>query len=285
MKTMKSKQFLFLAALGCMAAPVAAQTVDVTLQCGQSYTINSTVNASAAATYQWLENGSTVTGAAATYTVPKTKSVGVYTYIRQARTTDCTDWQSSNAFTVEVKNKDGIDGVCLGGLMWAKYNVDEFGKFASAPEAPGKLYRFNDTTAFPASGTSDWPTYTADTTSIWLSANDPCPSGWHLPTLNDLATLSNAAGGTYSEATINNTACYLVQPASHNASGTSDGSMMLILPAQKTRLGATTWHATVAYNSVSTTGSTYWIIYFQPAGLGIMNGGKSHPRPLRCVAD
>jgi uncharacterized protein (TIGR02145 family) len=192
MKTTKTKQFLFLAAFCCMAASVAAQTVDVTLECGQSYTINSTVAATAATglTYRWLENGSTVAGAAANYTVIN-KSVGVYTYVRQAKTTGCTDWQNSNAFTVEVKNKEGIDGVCLGGLMWAKYNVDEPGTFAVTPDALGKYYQFNRKIAYPASGTCTWTIIEIDEDSNWSVDNDPCPVGWRIPSYNEASNMSN----------------------------------------------------------------------------------------------
>jgi hypothetical protein len=199
MKTMKSKQFLFLAALGCMTAPVAAQTVDVSINCGQSYTINSTVDASGAAsiTYRWLENGSTVTpeGEAYTsYTVPKTKNVGVYTYIRQAKSAACPDWQSSNAFTVEVKNKNA-DGVCLGGVMWAKYNVDEPGSFTTAQDARGKFYRFNSNVPIPSSGTCSWPEYEDDGSAEWSTKTDPCPPGWRVPTYLDRESLMDTTIG------------------------------------------------------------------------------------------
>jgi uncharacterized protein (TIGR02145 family) len=61
------------------------------------------VDASGASTYQWLENGLVLPGAtAAGYTVPNNKVAGVYTYIRQAKSADCGEWQSSNEFTVTV---------------------------------------------------------------------------------------------------------------------------------------------------------------------------------------
>jgi uncharacterized protein (TIGR02145 family) len=61
------------------------------------------VNASGASTYQWLENGLVLTGATAvTYTVPDNTPEGVYTYIRQAKSADCSEWQSSNEFTLTV---------------------------------------------------------------------------------------------------------------------------------------------------------------------------------------
>jgi hypothetical protein len=201
MKTTMSKQLLFLAAFCCMAASVAAQTVDVTLQCGQSYTINSTVAATAATglTYRWLENGSTVTGTATNYTVPATKNVGIYTYIRQAMSEGCTDWQNSNAFTVEVKNKDGIDGVCLGGVMWAKYNVDEPGYFTSDPTAIGKLYQFNRSVPYLSSGPCDNMETEIEET-IWSQNNDPCPAGWRVPSSKELALLLNSVNTVLAEA-------------------------------------------------------------------------------------
>jgi hypothetical protein len=180
MKTTMSKQILFFTALGCMAAPVAAQTVDVTLQCGQSYTINSTVAATAGATYRWLENGSTVTGAAANYTMPATKSVGIYTYIRQAMSAGCTDWQSSNAFTVKVENKEG--GICIGGITWAKSNVDVPGSFTASPGTLGMMYKWDSLRYMPATGPvlpwdkSDSPN------KVWSSDQNPCPAGWSIPT-------------------------------------------------------------------------------------------------------
>jgi uncharacterized protein (TIGR02145 family) len=69
-----------------------------------SYTINSTVDASGVTTYRWSENGKVMDGAnAATYAVPSGKaSAGLYTYIRQAKSVDCDEWQSSNEFTVTV---------------------------------------------------------------------------------------------------------------------------------------------------------------------------------------
>jgi uncharacterized protein (TIGR02145 family) len=90
-------------ALGSLAATAFAQGVDVCA--GTPYTIASTVDASGASTYQWLENGQIVPGAsAATYVVPGTKGAGLYTYIRQAKSADCSEWQSSNEFTVTVFN-------------------------------------------------------------------------------------------------------------------------------------------------------------------------------------
>ncbi|MBN2164658.1 MAG: hypothetical protein JW717_00105 [Marinilabiliaceae bacterium] len=53
--------------------------------------------------YQWLENDKRIKGAnSATYTIPIGKDIGTYTYINQVRCFGCTDWLSSNPFTVNI---------------------------------------------------------------------------------------------------------------------------------------------------------------------------------------
>jgi uncharacterized protein (TIGR02145 family) len=50
-----------------------------------------------------LENGQIISNASvATYVVPSGKAAGQYTYIRQAKSADCSEWQSSNEFVVTV---------------------------------------------------------------------------------------------------------------------------------------------------------------------------------------
>jgi uncharacterized protein (TIGR02145 family) len=91
-------------ALSALVVNAFAQGVDV---CANAlpYTIASTVDASGASTYQWLENGQIISNAsAATYVVPSGKAAGQYTYIRQAKSADCSEWQSSNEFVVTVFN-------------------------------------------------------------------------------------------------------------------------------------------------------------------------------------
>jgi uncharacterized protein (TIGR02145 family) len=94
---------LLLAALTAYGVVAHAQGAEVCT--GTAYTIASTVDASGASTYQWLENGQLLSGASLpTYTVPNTKVAGLYTYVRQAKSADCSEWQSSNEFVVTVFN-------------------------------------------------------------------------------------------------------------------------------------------------------------------------------------
>jgi uncharacterized protein (TIGR02145 family) len=93
---------LLLAALGGLGTAAFAQGVEICTT--DSYAIPSTVDASGASEYQWLENGQLLSkdASGSSYLVPSGKVAGQYTYIRQAKSADCPDWQSSNEFVVTV---------------------------------------------------------------------------------------------------------------------------------------------------------------------------------------
>ena len=102
------KLFVFLLVCSLAMANLSAQAVDKDICSGTAFTINSTAAATAGSEYRWLENGSVISGAtSANYTIPSTKPGGVYTYVRQSKSGDCSDWQGSNAYTVSVGHKPG----------------------------------------------------------------------------------------------------------------------------------------------------------------------------------
>jgi uncharacterized protein (TIGR02145 family) len=83
--------------------PVAAFAQGAEVCQGTGYTIADAVPASAGSEYRWLENGNVLANTnQAAYNVPGSKTTGVYTYVRQSKSADCPDWQSSNEFTVTV---------------------------------------------------------------------------------------------------------------------------------------------------------------------------------------
>jgi RHS repeat-associated protein len=53
--------------------------------------------------YRWLENDEIVENSnSINLSIPKGKETGIYTYIHQVKCNDCTEWLSSNPFTVEI---------------------------------------------------------------------------------------------------------------------------------------------------------------------------------------
>ena len=81
------------------------------------------------------------------------------------------------------------EGVTIGGVTWATRNVGEFGKFAANPEDPGMFYQWNRAKAWPATGPFVGWDATNPTGTTWDAANDPCPSGWHVPTWAQVESL------------------------------------------------------------------------------------------------
>ena len=99
--------------------------------------------------------------------------------------------------TVIVIPNPGIDsptattdpGVVINNIRWATRNVNTVGTFAAAPESSGMLFQWNRRTAWASTGTvSGWSNSAAEGT-IWESENDPCPTGWRVPTRYEFQSL------------------------------------------------------------------------------------------------
>ena len=95
-------------------------------------------------------------------------------------------------------------GVLIGSIdgnpiRWATRNVAAPGRFAQNATDAGMLFQWNRRTGWsatdpmvssPAGATWD-STITGET---WVRTNDPCPSGWRVPTVEELRELHNARG-------------------------------------------------------------------------------------------
>jgi len=80
-------------------------------------------------------------------------------------------------------------GVLINGVVWAKCNVNAPGTFAANPEDTGMYYQWNRKTAWPVTGNvSNWDS-DIPTGDTWEESNDPSPTGWHVPTLDEIKTL------------------------------------------------------------------------------------------------
>jgi len=81
-------------------------------------------------------------------------------------------------------------GVVINGVKWATRNVDKPGTFTEKPEDAGMLYQWNRKFAW-----NNIDKYATNWNAIfsygdsWEKPNDPSPTGWRVPTINEIKTL------------------------------------------------------------------------------------------------
>jgi len=172
----------------------------------------------------------------------------------------------------------------INGVKWAKRNVEMPGTFAANPEDAGMFYQWNRKVGWSSTdpmvnsnGGTTWDaSYPEGDT--WEKANDPCPTGWRVPTVEELQSLV-AAG---SEWTVENGV---------NGRIFGNGDNTLFLPAAGYR-GTTSG----AVSSVGT-GGNYWSSAYNYTmiayhlsfnGMGVTAGSSStraHGFSVRCVTE
>jgi len=117
--------------------------------------------------------------------------------------------QNGNVVVIPVSNIDNITfsnfsvphsstGVLITGVLWATCNVDAPGTFASHPSEPGMFYQWNRNIGWSSTdplvnheGGNTWDDSTPSGDN-WGAANDPCPTGWRVPTLDEQQSLLNS---------------------------------------------------------------------------------------------
>ena len=102
--------------------------------------------------------------------------------------------EKKSVLVIQEGNPEGnSEWVLINGVKWATRNVGAPGTFVANPETPGMFYTWSSNVGWPSSGTViGWPTYGSDPVSNWNPTQDPCPSGWRLPTEPELWSLVNA---------------------------------------------------------------------------------------------
>jgi len=81
--------------------------------------------------------------------------------------------------------------VVINGVKWATRNVDAPGTFAASPEDKGMFYQWNRKIGWSSTdllinsnGGTTWDS-SVPTGDSWEKSNDPCPTGWRVPTLEE----------------------------------------------------------------------------------------------------
>jgi len=89
--------------------------------------------------------------------------------------------------------------VLINGVYWATCNVDAPGTFAATPESSGQFYQWNRNIGWStenplvnSNGGTTWNS-TVPVGYTWEKANDPCPTGYRLPTNEENKSLFDVA--------------------------------------------------------------------------------------------
>ena len=92
--------------------------------------------------------------------------------------------------TISANNSD--EGVLISGVRWATRNVDAPGTFAANPEDAGQFYQWGRRQGWAAmDAVINWDSSASSGTN-WMYVHDPCPTGWRIPTVDELRSLRNA---------------------------------------------------------------------------------------------
>ena len=91
-------------------------------------------------------------------------------------------------------------GILINGTVWATCNVDSPGAFASSPTETGMFYKWNRKIGWSSTdpmvnsdGGTTWDA-SIPAGNTWEKANDPCPAGWRVPTIEELESLVISGG-------------------------------------------------------------------------------------------
>ena len=89
----------------------------------------------------------------------------------------------------ECPEQPSDQGVVINGVRWATRNVAAPGTFAEKPEDAGKFYRWNRKKAWAVTGSVIGWEKSIPTGADWDKFNDPSPTGWRVPTFDELKKL------------------------------------------------------------------------------------------------
>lgn len=185
--------------------------------------------------------------------------------------------------TAQKKSATYDEGVVIKGVKWATRNVDELRTFAPNPESLGKLYQWNRRKAWNTTGkeVENWDN-SMPTGTEWEKANDPCPSGWRLPTLREFEMLVNS-DNTWT--TVNN--------IKGRRFGSGDNT--IFLPAAGERSGSDKFNGrlvdsgTLGYywsrTEYSSTSAHLLLFFYLNVDKGGVGGDKRDGNSVRCVSE
>ena len=197
-------------------------------------------------------------------------------------------WSAPQYIKVTPINDD-INGVVINGIRWATRNVDMPGTFAAKPESAGMFYQWNRKVGWSSTdpminsnGGTTWDNNIPYST-IWEKANDPCPTGWRVPTKEELESLVNADN-------------HWIVINGINGRIFSDGNQKVFFSAAGVRMGgyggmlAEVGYGGIAWSSTSCDDAIAYRMGFANEGAAISGcnhggGGYGQGFSVRCVKE
>jgi len=171
---------------------VTLNTPSLTLAVGEMETLIATVFPHDATnkTVSWTSSNTDV--AMITNGIVTAKGIGSSTI---TVTTEEGNYTATCTVMVTVHSTEWVE---ISGVKWAKWNVDMPGTFAAKPEDAGMFYQWNRNVGWSSTdpiinsnGGITWDQTAAEGTT-WERENDPCPTGWRVPTISELESLVDA---------------------------------------------------------------------------------------------
>ena len=195
MKTTKTLALLLLAA--AVGNSALAQTA-ITLPPNRAYTFTGTAaSGSGTLSYQWYRNSVAIGGATSqNYSMPANLANGIGVEFKRGTTSSTCPNQViySNIYYVT------FCGIIVGQTCWASENTFGNNTFGSRPDEYSPFFQWNKTTAWASTGSISGWSSAVDNSPTWT--NNTCPTGWRVPTQQELIALHNIipAGGTWAAA-------------------------------------------------------------------------------------
>ena len=131
----------------------------------------------------------TVTGDLFAQTTGTGKTIIWYNY---------TDNVRFGKFYFKVEPPIKFECIMIMGVCWATRNVDMPGTFVAKPEDAGMFYQWGSNVGWSSTdpltasdGINIWRNL-SETGNVWLPEKKPCPQGWRVPTLQDIAWLTTS---------------------------------------------------------------------------------------------
>jgi len=275
---------LLIVAIGCKKdVPVTGVTLNetaLTLTVGATATLTATVlpNDATDKAVSWTSDNEAVATVANGVVTAKEAGAAVITVTTKDgnHTAECT-------VTVTPIIEPEPEWVEINGVKWAKRNVDKPGTFAATPEDAGMFYQWNRKVGWSSTdpmvnsnGGTIWDDSDPEG-DTWEKANDPCPTGWRVPTLEELQSLVDASSKWIRENGVNGRVF-------------GNGDNLLFLPAAGYRSftsGSVNYVGTYGnYWSRSSSGTSAYLLHFSSTDVyPYSNSYRANGFSVRCVAE